>query len=75
MAFDRIDAETDDLCPAIGKLLFQASDSAKLCSADGCKVFGVRKEDCPIIPNPLVEVNRSLCGFSGEIWSDIIDAK
>ena len=59
----------------IGKLLFQASDSAKLCGADGGKVFRVRKEDCPIVPNPLVELNRSLCGFGGEIWSDIIDAK
>jgi hypothetical protein len=57
VALDRIDAETDDFCPAIGKLLFQASDSAKLCGADGGKVFGVRKEDCPIDTNLLAFVH------------------
>lgn len=49
VALDRIDAETDDFCPAIGKLPFQASDSAKLGGADRCEVFRMRKEDCPVL--------------------------
>jgi hypothetical protein len=39
------------------------------------KSLGLRKEDCSIVLNPLVEADWALCGFSAEIWSDIMDAE
>ena len=65
----RIDAEPDNLAVASRKLGLEAGHIAEFGGAHGRKVLRVREQDCPTVANPLVKVDGSLRGFSGEIWS------
>jgi hypothetical protein len=75
MALDRIDAEPDHFGATISELFLETSDSTKFGGADWGEVFGVREENSPIVPNPLVEADWALGRFRCEIWSDVVDAK
>ena len=44
-------------------------------NAYGCEVCRVREENSPRVADPLVELNRSLCGLSFEIGSDRTEAE
>ena len=59
---------------ALGKFRLQARHGAQFGGADGREVFGMRKQNCPAVADPVVKVDRSLRGFGGEIGGRIVDA-
>ena len=71
---DGIDREADDLGSALGELAFEASHGAELGGADGSKVFGVGEEDCPVIADPLVELDGAVGGVSSKVGGFVVDS-
>lgn len=49
------------------KLQFQLGKSAQLGSTDWCKVGGMTEQNCPLVSDPLVEIEFTLSSLGGEI--------
>jgi hypothetical protein len=74
VVLDGIDREADDLGSALGELPFEASHGAELGGADGSKVLGVGEEDCPVIADPLVELDGAVGGVSSKVGGFVVDS-
>src|SRR5262249_17280383 len=70
---DRVDAEPDDLAAALFELGLQPRHVTELGRAHRGEVLGMREEDGPPVPDPLVEVDLSLGGLGGEGWGFPVD--
>ena len=75
MAVDRIDAQADELGVAFGELRLDLGHIAELGGADRREVLGMREQDRPAVADPLMEIDRSFCGLSGEVGCRVVDAK
>src|SRR5215469_1317689 len=65
----RVDAQADDLAIALSELGLQAGHVTKLGRAYRSEILGVRKQNRPTIPDPLVKIDFALGGFSGKVRS------
>lgn len=60
---------------ALSKVVGTTSDLAELSGADGCKVSGMREENCPRVAYPFVELDRSNSSLCLKIGGNISEAK
>jgi hypothetical protein len=74
MLLDRIDAQADQLGVAAGELRFDLGHVAEFGRADRREILRMREEDGPAVADPLVEIDRPLRRFGGEVRGDIVDA-
>ena len=74
MIAHRVDAQRDNFGIALGEFGLQARHVAELGGAHGSEIFRMRKQNCPSIADPLMKVDRPLCGFGAEIGGCVIDA-
>jgi hypothetical protein len=70
----RVDAQPDNLAVPLCEFGLQPSHVAQFGGANGSKVIRVRKQDCPTIAEPFVEVDGALGGFRRKIKGYVIDA-
>ena len=70
----RVHAQADDLAVALFEFRLQSRHVAEFGGADRGKIFGMRKQHGPAVADPLVESDRALRGFGGEIGCCVIDA-
>ena len=71
MRVGRIDAKADDLAVSLFELGFEPRGFAKLGGADGRKILWMRKQNCPLVSHPFVEVDWAFSGFSREVWCGV----
>src|SRR5678816_816038 len=67
---DRVDAEADDLDIAFVEVGFELGHIAELGCAYRRKVFRVREQDRPLVPNPVMKTNPTFGCFGLEVRSD-----
>jgi hypothetical protein len=70
VALDRVGRQADQLDATLGELWLELCESTKLSCAYWCVIFRVGKEDNPVVPNELVEVDGALSSFSLEVWGN-----
>src|ERR1700761_6246794 len=75
MVPDRVHAKADDLGTTPGEVVLQIRHRAKLGGTHWRKVLWMREENCPIVANPFMEVNRAMSRFCNEIRSNIVDTE
>ena len=62
-----VDRQAENLGVALGKFLAEPGHVTKLGRANRSESLGMRKEDCPAVTHPIMEVNAALCGLSDEV--------
>jgi hypothetical protein len=67
--------QTDQLDTAFGELRLQFGKGTKLGCANWCVVFGVGKEDDPVVTDEVMEVDGTLCGVGVEVGSNATQAQ
>jgi hypothetical protein len=75
MTFGRIHAQSDELGVTLCELGLDLGHVAEFRGADGREVLWMGEQDPPSVADPLMEIDRSLRGLSGEIGRDVVDAK
>ena len=73
VVFDLIDAQSDDLAPALRKLVVHLRDVAELRLAHRREVLRMGKEHRPSVADPLVETDLSMARVRLEVRSCIVD--
>ena len=73
--FYAINGKADDFAAAFVPLVSELCDSAKLCCANGCEVFRVRKKNRPTVADPVVELDLAIVCLGCKVWDDVINAK
>ena len=64
---DRVYAQPDDLAVALVEFRLEAGHIAQLGGTHRSKILGMRKQNGPTVSDPLVKVERSLCGLRRKI--------
>lgn len=75
MRLDCVGRKTNQLHAALGELWLQLGESTELGGADRSIIFGVRKENDPVVPNELMEVNGASGGLGLEVGRDRAKSK
>ena len=75
MLFDAIDGNAHHLGAALFPFIGKLGDRTEFGCANGGKILGVRKQDRPAVANPVVQADRALIGFDGQIGDGIVDAQ
>src|SRR5262249_34089778 len=63
---DAVDAQADDLHVALLELGLEARHRTQLRRADRGEVLGVREQDGPLVPHPVVKAELAFGGLGGE---------
>ena len=71
----RVDGEADDLGVALGEFGLDPRHVAELGRAHRRVVLRVREQDRPAVADPVVEMDRPLRRFGGEIGGNVVDAQ
>src|SRR6266567_3439308 len=64
---DGINAEPDDLGVALVELRLELGHVPKLGSAHRREILGMREQDCPFVPDPVMELDLSFGSFRREV--------
>jgi len=75
MPVDRIDAEPDDLDPALVELRLDAGHVAELGGADRREILRMGEQDAPGIPEPIMEADMALGRIGLEIGGGFAELK
>jgi hypothetical protein len=74
VAADRVHADPDHFAIALVEFRLEARHVSQLGGAHRREILGMGEQDCPAVPDPFVEVDRTLGSVGGEIRGFIIDA-
>jgi hypothetical protein len=72
---DRVDGEPDDLDVAAVELGLDLGHVAELGRAHGGEVLGVREQDGPPVPDPVVEADPAFGRFGLEVRGRVANLK
>jgi hypothetical protein len=75
MAVDCVCGETDQLDPSSCKFWLELCESAQLGRADWGEIFGVGKQNDPIVANELMEIDLALSRLGLKVRGDAAQAK
>ena len=70
----RIDTQADDLGVAFVEFRLEPGHVPEFRRADGGKILGMGKQDGITVADPVMEVDRSFCGFYSEVRCFITNA-